>query len=198
MTTESKPKRKYVTLSDDDWETIREEWESGDTTLADLSDRFGASIRSLQLNFERHGVTKGSARTAATLDAIRMAMPELPPADASDPETVKSSALQRILAIEDAISDQLLIMRTDPSQAFRCGSTVKTLQAAIDALGKSYSLKREVLGLDREQGKEREILIVRELFEDDIRQLHENNEDNDDELPTIYALENDIVVEAPA
>lgn len=193
MNTEIKPKRKYVTLSDDDWSTIRSEWQEGDVTLADLSDRWKASIRSLQLHFERHGVVKGSARTAATLDAIRLAVPEPAPADAADPEAIKINALQRILAIEDAISDQLIVMRTDPTQAYRCGSTIKSLQSAVDALSKAYVFKKEVLGMDRAENKTMPILTVRTLLGDEIERLQADDEDSYDDFPAIDN-DNDVVV----
>lgn len=196
MSTEKKPKRKYVTLSDDDWATIRAEWEGGDVTLADLSDRFGVSIRSIQNFFERHGIAKGSARRAETMAAIRLAVPEPSPANASDPDAIKSLALQRILAIEDAISDQINIMRTDPTQAYRCGSTVKSLQSAVDALSKAYQMKREVLGLDRQDAQEKTVLVVRELFSEDIARLCDDEENEDDDPQPIEREDDDIVLES--
>lgn len=202
MSIESKSKRSYVRLSDEDWSTIRSEWESGDTTLADLSDRFGASIRSLLLHFEKHGSVKGSARHAQNLAAIRLAVPASSPGDASDPASVKSSALQHIHDIEEAVAGQLALIKADPSTAFRAGSAVKMLQAAADTVAKVYALKREILGLDRQNAQEPTVLVVRELFAEDIQRLRAEDDDDDigddRDLQPLDDEDNEIVVESPA
>jgi hypothetical protein len=54
-----KTKRKYQRLALSTWAKISAEWEIGDVTLAELSDRFGVNTRTLQ-HFAKHRVVKGS------------------------------------------------------------------------------------------------------------------------------------------
>jgi hypothetical protein len=55
-----KTKRKYQRLAPSVWAKICGQWEIGDVTLAELSDRFGVNTRTLQAHFAKHAVVKGS------------------------------------------------------------------------------------------------------------------------------------------
>ncbi|WP_152046744.1 hypothetical protein [Aureimonas psammosilenae] len=173
-------KRRYTRLDDETWATIRSEWESGGTTLADLADRFKTSIRSIQNHFEKHSVTKGSSKVAATSEALRLMTPSPSPAGPIDADEAKADTLRRVLDIEAAIGAQLDLIRLDPSQAYRAGSAVKMLAAAADGLTKAYALKAKVLGLDREEAQSHTILEIRELFPDEIERLRAKDKDDDE------------------
>jgi hypothetical protein len=65
-----KTKRKYQRLTPSTWAKIRAEWEIGDTTLGEISDRFGVNTRTLQTHFAKHAVVKGS-KAAQLASAVK-------------------------------------------------------------------------------------------------------------------------------
>jgi len=65
------PKRKYIRLSPSTWAELRAYWESGDHTLAELSDRYGVSPRAIQSHLSKLGSEKGS-KAAETLSQTRI------------------------------------------------------------------------------------------------------------------------------
>jgi hypothetical protein len=65
-----KTKRKYQRLALSTWAKICGEWEIGDVTLAELSDRFGVNTRTLQAHFAKHAVVKG-AKAAELASSVK-------------------------------------------------------------------------------------------------------------------------------
>jgi hypothetical protein len=53
-------KRKYTRLSESAWAEAGALWEVGDSSLEELSERFGISKRALQFHFSKHDVKKGA------------------------------------------------------------------------------------------------------------------------------------------
>lgn len=193
MTSESSTKRRYTRLSEEDWSAITEEWQAGSATLASLADRYGTSIRNLQNRFAEHGVVKGSAHRAELAEALRLNVPATGSASAADTckKAVRSATFTRILEVEAAIVEQLALMRSDPTLAYRCGSTVKTLVAVVDALGRSYSLKREILELDKVGEEDLPRLTVRDITRAEIHTAQDGDDDEDAALDELVPIEDD-------
>ena len=78
------PKRKYVRLSDSNWAELRAYWESGDHSLAELSDRYLVSTRAIQSHLSKLGSIKGAK--AAEMAAV--VQKEIFKEELGDPDTL--------------------------------------------------------------------------------------------------------------
>ncbi|SMC62967.1 hypothetical protein SAMN06297251_10511 [Fulvimarina manganoxydans] len=190
-----RPKRRYTRLSDEEWASAREEWASGEVTLAELADRTGASVRALQLHFDAHDVTKGSAAREKLAAYAQVPLPPVPSCE-DDPATnaklVKETALRGACEVEAGILEQIAIARADPTLAYRAGSAIKALAAAADALGKIHTLKRAVLGLDEIAGAEMPVLTLRVLTDEEVTQMRDAQEAEDEDLGMVD-VEDDVM-----
>ena len=63
-------KRKYQRLPPSTWVEICAEWEIGDVTLDELSDRFNVNTRTLQAHFSKNSIVKGS-KAALMASAVK-------------------------------------------------------------------------------------------------------------------------------
>lgn len=171
-------RRKYVRISDEDWSKARDDWASGEMTLVEIADRTGVSIRSLQNNFDAHGIAKGSAVRAASSAAALAAVADLPADLGEDPKAI---ALEGARRIERAVLAQLALVESDPSSAFRASSAFKAFDAAASTLSRVYSLKREILGFDNAGEKEIPALTIRFMNDEDVAELRQSQEEYDED-----------------
>ena len=122
-------KRKYQRLAPSIWAQICAEWEIGDVTLPELSDRFGVNTRTLQAHFAKHAVVKGS-KAAELASAVKEELFKLE-LDGKDDLT----------QVETLIMAQLELAQKDPSQAFKAAGAVKLLSLAAAGLERLHNLK---------------------------------------------------------
>jgi AcrR family transcriptional regulator len=194
-----KTKRKYQRLTPSTWAKICAEWEVGDVTLAELSDRFGVNKRTLQAHFSKHEVVKGS-RAAQLASAVKQELFELE-LDGKDDLTqrareARESAYKNAVTVEKLIMGQLALAQRDPTQAFKAAGAVKLLSLAAAGLERLHNLKWAALGLNRDSVVSDELpkLIFVDLTEQEIQQIQNGHDqdDLDDPAPT----EPEVVIEA--
>lgn len=188
MTATENPTRSYVRLSEDEWSKARADWSSGTSTLSEISDRTGASIRSLQNHFRANGTSKGEAMLAASNETACAAAATF--VEEADP---KAAVLEGARRIERAIIGQLAIVEADPTQGHRVGSVLKSLDAAAAALSRVYALKKDVLNLDRISNEDLPILEVRVLTDSDVREIRHRQEEEDEGIEIADDPENEII-----
>jgi hypothetical protein len=186
MTTEasSEPKRKYIKLNPATWAEIEALWQVGEVTLAELSDRYKVSQRTLQAHFHKHGIVKGE-KSAAIAAAVKEVMfkEKLDDADLTvkRAKDVREAAYTNAVAVESLIMAQLQAVQKDPSQVLKAASAVKMLSLAAAGLERLHDLKWKALGLDRDSVFQDEIpeLIIRDLTTKEIEELQAEQEEED-------------------
>jgi AcrR family transcriptional regulator len=194
-----KTKRKYQRLTPSTWAKICAEWEVGDVTLAELSDRFGVNTRTLQAHFSKQEVVKGS-KAAELASAVKEELFKLE-LDGKDDLTqrakeTRESAYRNAVTVETLIMAQLELAQKDPSQAFKAAGAVKLLSLAAAGLERLHNLKWTALGMNRDSVVSDELpkLIFVDLTDQEIKEIQQGHDqdDLDDPAPT----EREPVVEA--
>jgi hypothetical protein len=183
-----KTKRKYQRLAPSVWAKICAEWEVGDTTLDELSGRFGVNTRTLQAHFLKNNVVKGS-KSAQLASAVKEELFKLN-LDGKDDITqraveTREAAYKNAVTVEALIMGQLQLAQTDPSQAFKAASAVKLLSLAAAGLERLHALKWSALGLNRDSVVSGELpkLIFVDLTDEEIKSIQQGKDgaDADDE-----------------
>jgi hypothetical protein len=184
----SRPKRKYVRLSSSKWAELRAYWESGDHSLAELSDRYGVSPRAIQSHLSKLGSIKG-AKAAEMAAAVQK---EIFKNELGDRDTLvfraketREATYANAKIIEGLIMAQLQNAQKDPTQALKAATALKALSLAASALERLHATKSRALGLDQENvlPDEMPVLTIRDLTSSELKALQERNEsDDEDEL----------------
>src|SRR5665811_215617 len=158
-----KPTRKYVRLSLSVWAELRAYWESGDHTLAELSDRYGVSPRAIQSHLSKLGSIKGSK--AAEMAAV--VQKEIFKDELGDRDTLvfraketREATYANAKIVEGLIMAQLRIAQKDPTQAFKAATALKTLSLAASALERLHATKLRALGLDQKNALPNELPVL--------------------------------------
>lgn len=182
----SREKRKYKKLSPADWASIEALYSSGGTTLAELSDEYGVSVRSIQLHLAKDGLKKGEAEAAVKEAAkARIVARAMPQAEA----LADRIRLARDTALADAEELQNFIRET--LAEVRSGGTLLSVPArmrladqAAHSLDRVHRLQRTILGMDKEaQAWEVELpeLPIRVLTDEEVREIRAKQEAEDDD-----------------
>jgi hypothetical protein len=183
MTTTAK--RRYTRLSPAVWAEIRGLWEVGDSSLAELSDRFGVSTRALQAHFAKHGITKGSKAAEVAIRVREEVFSKSLPDEGVLTERakqVRETAYTNAVALEALVMSQVEIARSDPSQAVRASTVIKGLAIAASALERLHGLKFRALGLDKVVDEEElPVLRITTMTKEEARAIRDSF-GNEDEL----------------
>jgi hypothetical protein len=179
------PKRKYVRLLPSQWAELRAYWESGDHTLAELSDRYGVSPRAIQSHLSKLGSVKGAK--AAEMAAV--VQKEIFKDELGDRDTlvfrareIREAAYTDTKTVRELIMAQLQMAQKDPTRAFKAATAVKTLSLAASALDRLHATQLRALGLDRENALPDELpqLILRDITSSELEELHLRNGDDEE------------------
>lgn len=183
----SREKRRYVQLTDDQWSEAESIWTAGDATLQELSDRYGITVRGLQARFNQRGFVKGGAGEPFVLD-----LNELPePAREIDLDDVSAAARdlrQRTVAnaerIERLMAATLASIEADPSKAQRAASVIKALSLAAGVVERLHAVRHEALGLEHHvaAGVELPVILLRDVTQSEIEAVQRDEEVNLDDL----------------
>ena len=185
------PKRSYKRLTPSIWAEIRALWETGETTLAELADRYGVRTRTLQAHFAKHGTEK--AAKAKELAAVVQA--EIYSAMAFDAETrvelgkeAQASAYRNAVTIERLVMAQLEEAQTAPENAFKAATAIKTLSLAAQALERLSGIKKSALGLDQLPPSQEmfPVLQICDLSQEEIDRMQTAHEDDEGDLDGGY------------
>jgi hypothetical protein len=190
----TRPKRKYVRLSSSKWAELRAYWESGDHSLAELSDRYGVSPRAIQSHLSKLGSIKGAK--AAEMAAV--VQKEIFKDELGDQDTLVSRAKEtrettyvNAKIIEGLIMAQLQNAQKDPRQAFKAATALKALSLAASALERLHATKSRALGVDRENAipDEFPVLTFRDLTQAELKAFQERDEaDEESDLGDLTAM----------
>src|SRR5665647_1005554 len=179
-----KTKRKYQRLTPSTWAKICAEWEIGDVTLAELSDRFGVNKRTLQAHFSKHEVVKGT-KAAELASAVKEELFKLELDDKDDltqrAKETRESAYRNAVTVETLIMAQLELAQKDPSQAFKAAGAVKLLSLAAAGLERLHNLKWTALGMNRDSVVSDELpkLIFVDLTDQEIKEIQQGHDLDD-------------------
>jgi hypothetical protein len=169
----TRPKRKYNRLAPSDWAEICALWEIGDVTLPDLAERYSVHTRTLQAHFTKHKVEKGSKAAALAISVKE----EIYSSGLGDKDlTIQRARETREKATLDA-------MQKDPSKMLGLTSKLKALALAAAGLERIHGLKFRALGLDKDLPihDEMPVLIIRDLSDDEIKVLHQDDDEDEAE-----------------
>jgi hypothetical protein len=186
-----KTKRKYQRLAPSTWAKICGEWEVGDVTLAELSDRYGVNTRTLQSHFSKQGVVKGS-KAAQLASSVKEELFKLELDGKGDltqrAKETRETAYKNAVTVETLIMVQLELAQKDPAQAFKAAGAVKLLSLAAAGLERLHNLKWTALGMNRDSVISDELpkLIFVDLTEAEIKEMQQGHDqdDLDDPAPT--------------
>lgn len=163
-------------LTPEEWESVKNKWELGSATLAQLSEEFGVRADTLQRRLKFEGIVKG-CRASEVATAVK--------------EEVINQAVQRTRQIEETRSDHYdyavaiakMTMNAIVS-AKRDRGSIATATPDLTALGKAAKIlevaRKErfaILGLDKEDGDPEEMpeLMISVMDEDMIEQVREQS-----------------------
>lgn len=177
-------KRKYVRLTPAIWAEIRALWATGETTLAVLSDKYGVSIRALQMHFDKEGVTKGSqARAVAASVEAKVFEAMLPDEDQTVQRAidVREAAYRNAILLENMIVARLEVANRDPEATFATASALKAFAVAAQALERLHALKRAALGINDDTFRNNDLpaLRIEDLSNEDLREMRARHEEDD-------------------
>jgi hypothetical protein len=175
-------KRKYTRLSESAWAEARALWEVGDSSLEELTKRFGVSKRALQFHFSKHALSKGSKSSelaaAVEMEVLRRELPDKEIL-VQRAKNIKERTYANSQAIENLVMAQLDLAKKDPSQAYKAASAMKMLSLAASTLERTHRLTKTALGLDKEPdiGKEFPVLTFRDLSQEDLEEIRAGHAD---------------------
>jgi len=181
----TRKKRKYTRLAPSTWAEVRALWETGNHDLAELSDRFGVSRRSIQSHVRKHGSAKGSK--AAEMAAV--VQKEIFKEELGDQETItrraketREAAYANAVVIGELVMAQLALAQKDPAQAFKAASAMKVLSLAAGTVERTQTIRLRALGLDKENAPPDVMpeLIIRDLSKEEKAALEARNEDDEE------------------
>jgi hypothetical protein len=200
----TKPKRTYTRLSPATWAEIRAHWQTGEPTLEALSARYRVTTRTLQSDFAKHKIVKGSAAKELAR-AVQKAVFE---DNLDDRDTrirkgreVRSAAFQNATTIQNLIMAQIHEAAKSPTAAFQASAAIKAFSLAAQAMERLQAMTWKALGLERDENTdELPEIVIRDLNDDEldrIRAGNGNGELDDDDLGAeLGALaEDDVVTE---
>jgi hypothetical protein len=159
-------------------------WETGEPTLAELSERYGVSTRTLQVHFEKHGTVKGSkAReiAAAIKEQVFGEMLDDPDLKLKRAKETREAAYRNAVVVENLVMAQLQEAQKDPATAYRAAAAIKSLSLAAATLERTHTLKWSALGLDRDSALSDElpVLILQDLTKKEIEQMRASQTEDD-------------------
>ena len=182
----TRPKRKYNRLAPSAWAEICALWEIGDVTLPDLAERYSVHTRTLQAHFTKHKVEKGSKAAALAISVKE----EIYSSGLGDKDLTiqraretREKAYKNANAVEGLIMATLDAMQKDPSKMLGLTSKLKALALAAAGLERIHGLKFRALGLDKDLPIQDEmpVLIFRDLSDGEIKELHQNDDEDEAE-----------------
>jgi arsenate reductase-like glutaredoxin family protein len=152
--------------------------------LAELSDRYGVSTRTLQAHFEKHGTVKGSkAReiAAAVKEEVFGEMLDDPDLKLKRAKETREAAYRNAVVVENLVMAQLHDAQKDPATAYKAAAAIKTLSLAAATLERTHTLKWSALGLDRDSALSDElpVLILQDLTKKEIEQMRASQTEDD-------------------
>ena len=178
-------KRHYTRLSPSTWTEICGLWEVGDVTLPELAERYSVNARTLQAQFAKRKVIKGSK--AAELAAV--VMKEVVKGELGDKDTIthraretREAAYINATIVEQLVMAQLALAQKDPTHAHKAATAMKTLSLAAATLERTQTVKWHALGLDHENALPDELpeLIIRDLSKEELTAFQARNEFDED------------------
>ena len=153
MVSAVKVPRKYVSLNESNWAEVRALWEVGDSTLEDLSARFGVSLRTIQAHLKKHGSAKGPRSRCDgggnQREDLRGRVRRSGAHQAPRKGTAREG-LHRRVAVARLIMAQLDAVQEDPTQISLATNAMKMLSLAAAALERANDMNWRCLGLDRD------------------------------------------------
>jgi hypothetical protein len=181
----TRKKRRYVRLSPSTWTEICGLWEVGDVTLPELAERYSVNTRTLQAQFAKRKIIKGSK--AAELAAV--VMKEVLKGELGDQDKITHRAVETREAgyvnatiVEGLVMAQLALAQKDPTQAYKAITAMRMLSLAAGTLERLRALKWCALGLDKENAL-RDVmpeLIIRDLSKEELKALAERDESDEE------------------
>jgi len=180
-----KPKRPYKRLTPATWAEIRASWETGETTLIELSTLHGVRTRTLQAHFDKHGTKKGAKakEIAAAVEAeIYSTMTLDVHTRVQLGKETQAAAYQNAVAIERLLMTQVELAQKSPETAFKAAAAIKSLALAAQALERVSGIKRAALGLDQLPPSDEvlPVLQICDLSDQEIRDLRRREEEDED------------------
>jgi lambda repressor-like predicted transcriptional regulator len=186
MTTEADRagKRKYTKLTPAMWAEIEAHWQTGEVTLAELSEKYGPSPRALQSHFAKAGIVKGE-KAAAMAAAVREKVLEEEFGNQDQlvarAKDIRERAYRNANIVEDLIMAQLALAEREPAEILKAGAALKMLSLAAGSLERVHDLKKRALGLDKDSvfSEEMPELIIRCLTDEEVAKMQDAQEQED-------------------
>lgn len=158
-------------LTKNQWATARAKWETGEFTLAQLSEEFGISRESLSRRFTKDGSVKGSKKIEREI-RDRLAAPSINEMEetARKIKQTKQEGYDTARSIAQLVGRTLMKAQTEGKPFGNYVKDFQALKAAAEAFKLSRTERWEILGLDKDIALDDEMpeLVVRDLTEGEI------------------------------
>lgn len=178
-------RRRYTRLTPEQWAEARAAWVTGGVTAKELAQRYGCSLRAVQLHMAQHQAEKGSAMAArAAAVEARILADALP----SEDDMAARIRQAREGTYADATAIQQLVMRNvqlaqDPTTALGAVAALRALDLAAAALGRTQRVRWLALGLDKAPPVTGELpeLVIREISAEEVAAIRDQQRKEDEE-----------------
>lgn len=156
-------------------------WEVGEVTLPELAERYSVNTRTLQAQFAKRKIRKGSK--AAELAAV--VMKEVLKGELNDQDKItqraretREAAYVNATIVEALLMAQVGLAQKDPTQAYKAITAMRMLSLAAGTLERLRAVKWCALGLDKENAlpDKMPVLEIRDLSKDELKALAERDE----------------------
>ncbi|MCC0003829.1 MAG: hypothetical protein H6872_01280 [Methylobacteriaceae bacterium] len=178
-------KRKYVRLTSTDWAQVRAEWEVGEASLEELSQKYGVSRRALQIHFRKHSSEKGSQSKVVAREVAEAIFAAF---GADRQERVRLGREARATEFDNARRLERLIMtqleeaEAGGSAAFRSSAVMKAISLATQALERTQNMKWRALGLGPDESTDDlPVIEIVDLTEQEISAMQAKHAEGIDE-----------------
>jgi len=192
-------KRSYVTLTKHQWNEILELYGSGGTTAKELSEQYGVSASAISKKAADAGIKRytriapitasgANPSIGAGMAHARFKTPQaklFKPMDTDELRDAITNAKQSTLASADALATILnsaigsMVQPTTPNEVVQTARTADMLGAALSRV---WKIRREVLGVDRENRDADAVLPelpIMEMTELQVKALRERQRQDD-------------------
>lgn len=202
----ARPRRRYARLSAEEWAEARAAWMTGGVTAEELAQRYGCSLRAVQLHMAKHKAQKGSAiaARAAAVEA-RVLAEALPDEDdlATRIRQTREGTYRDAMTIQQLVMQNVLLAQ-NPTTALSAVAALRALDLAATALGRTQRVRWLALGLDKAPPEPTELpeLPIRVLTDEEVAAIRAQQEQDDALSPHAQArarahedAEDDVVIE---
>lgn len=180
----AKPASKSSRLTPKQWAEAEALWESGEVTLDDLAAKFSKHKSNFSRHFDKNGIKRGAkaeAHKKKIADAVTAASVDEASVSAARIRETKEEHYKMASGLAKLVWTEVITAKTGGHALATATANLKALDIAATALAKLRNERWEILGLDRSDYVDGDVipeLVISELTAEEIEKI--KNKDLED------------------